>query len=133
MVQIESIIVTAIEAKRNYSYGQEMREVWYRRQDGIEGNLQYTGPFGIRSGNRLGLVFSAALHGRWLAVVNFSTEQYINFVPNWATRKTYPFAGVLFWPLSKAFPQLEESAYGSQSPEIHQAVEARVRSMISQT
>lgn len=130
MVAIQSIIVTAIEARRNYSYGQEMRELWYRRQDGIEGSVQYTGPFGARAGNRLALIYSPVITDRWLAIVNFSTEQYINFVPSWATRKTYPFAD-LMWPFNKVFPELEVSAFGKQSPAIYQSVESAIGQLIA--
>jgi len=58
MVQVQSLMVTAIEGRRNFSYGQELREVWYRREDGIEGSLQYSGDFGVRAGNKL-----ASQHG----------------------------------------------------------------------
>lgn len=130
MVQVQSLMVTAIEGRRNFSYGQELREVWYRRDDGIEGSLQYSGDFGVRAGNKLALIYSPAINSHWLGIVNFSTELYINFVPNWVSRKTYPFPD-LIWPLNKAFPDLQESAFGKQSPALHQAVEAVVGQLIA--
>jgi len=110
MIQVHSLMVTATEGRRNFSYGQEMREVWYRREDGVEGSLQYSGEFGVRAGN--------------------STEQYINFVPNWATRKTYMFHD-LIWPFNKLYPQVEESAFGKQSPAIHHTVESVIGQLIA--
>lgn len=131
MIQVHSLMVTATEGRRNFSYGQEMREVWYRREDGVEGSLQYSGEFGVRAGNKLALIYSPSINSQWLAIVNFSTELYINFVPNWATRKTYMFHD-LIWPFNKMYPQLEESAFGKQSPAIHQAVEASIQRLIDQ-
>lgn len=130
MVQVQSLMVTAIEGRRNFSYGQELREVWYRRDDGIEGSLQYSGDFGVRAGNKLALIYSPAINSHWLGIVNFSTELYINFVPNWVSRKTYPFPD-LIWPFNKAFPDLQESAFGKQSPALHQAVESVVGQLIA--
>jgi hypothetical protein len=131
MIQVHSLMVTATEGRRNFSYGQEMREVWYRREDGVEGSLQYTGDFGVRSGNKLALIYSPSITNQWLAIVNFSTELYINFVPNWVTRKTYLFPD-LIWPLNKAFPDLKESAFGKQSPALHQSVETTIQRLINQ-
>ena len=36
MILVHSLMVTATEGRRNFSYGQEMREVWYRREDGVD-------------------------------------------------------------------------------------------------
>lgn len=129
MNQVHSLMVTATEGRRNFSYGQEMREVWYRREDGVEGSIQYSGEFGVRAGNKLALIYSPSINSQWLAIVNFSTEQYINFVPNWATRKTYMFHD-LIWPFNKLYPQVEESAFGKQSPAIYLAVESTIRRLI---
>jgi hypothetical protein len=130
MIQVHSLMVTATEGRRNFSYGQEMREVWYRREDGVEGSLQYSGEFGVRAGNKLALIYSPSISSQWLAIVNFSTEQYINFVPNWATRKTYMFHD-LIWPFNKLYPQVEESAFGKQSPAIYQSVESVIGQLIA--
>ena len=130
MIQVHSLMVTATEGRRNFSYGQEMREVWYRREDGVEGSLQYSGEFGVRAGNKLALIYSPSINTQWLAIVNFSTELYINFVPNWATRKTYPFL-VSSGHSTRFTPELEESAFGKQSPAIYQTVESVIGQLIA--
>jgi len=95
----------------------------------VEGSLQYSGEFGVRAGNKLALIYSPSINSQWLAIVNFSTEQYINFVPNWATRKTYMFHD-LIWPFNKLYPQVEESAFGKQSPAIYLTVESTIGRLI---
>lgn len=80
MTRLQFIKAKAIDARKNYSWGSSVREVWFKDDSGKESAIEFSGPFPVRSGNLLGLVYDQT-RGHYLAIANFSTEMYFNFVP----------------------------------------------------
>lgn len=78
MTRLQFIKAKAIDARKNYSWGSSVREVWFKDDSGKESAIEFSGPFPVRSGNLLGLVYDQT-RGHYLAIANFSTEMYFNF------------------------------------------------------
>ena len=129
MTRLKFIKAEAIDARKNYSYGSSIREIWFKEPGGKESAIEISGNFPVRRGNQLGLVFDNK-GNNYVAIVNFSTELYFNFVPE-VERASYDPFPALDWFYRSFFRQKLISPYGSETVRLHKEIEQLVQHEIS--
>ncbi len=129
MSRLKFTTAKAIDARKNYSYGSSIREIWFKDDTGKESVIQFSGPFPVRTGNLLGFVYDNT-RGHYLAIVNFSTELYYNFVPEVESMEYNPFPD-LGWLFNWLHTSTLTSSYGSETVSLNRAVEALICAEIS--
>jgi hypothetical protein len=98
-----------------------VRELWFKDPSGKESFVEFSANFPIRRGNRLGLVYDNKLR-TYVAIINFSTEQYFNFVPEVRSADYDPFPDA--WLFHRwFFRQRLTSPYGDETEELHLSIE----------
>jgi hypothetical protein len=125
MQRLDFFHAEAIKVRKHYSYGCQVRELWFKDASGKECCIELWANFPIRRGNKLGLVYDTKL-ARYLAIVNFSTEQYFNFVPAVLGVTYDPFPDA--WLFQKwFFRQRLTSPYGQETVTLNRSVEDLIK------
>lgn len=120
----------ALDVRKNMSRWSTVRELWFKKPNGGEGSVEYSADLPIRRGNKIGLVFDTK-HNHHVAIVNFSTEQYYNRVPEVESAAYDPFPNS-GWFDRWFFRQTLTSPYGSETVEFHRSVEDIIAHAISE-
>lgn len=121
MARLTFFHAEALDVRKNCSYGASLRELWFKEPGGKEGCVEFSANFPIRRGNRIGLVYDNELR-RYVAIVNFSTEQYFSFVPEVRSANYDPFPDA--WLFDKwFFRQRLTSPYGDETEELNRSIE----------
>lgn len=121
MTRLHFFHAEAIDVRKNYSYGASIRELWFKEPNGKEGSIEFSVNLPVRRGNRIGLIYDN--HRRhYVAIINFSTEQYFNYVPEVRSARYDPFPGA-GWFYNWFFRQKLTSPYGNETEELHKRIE----------
>lgn len=129
MSRLQFTKAKAIDARKNFFYGSSVREIWFRDENGKENAIEFSGPFPVRTGNLLGLVYDN-VREHYVAIANFSTEMYFNFVPEVQSMDYNPFPDLgRFWNWFSR--EKLTSPYGDETVALHKAVEALICAEIS--
>lgn len=121
MRRLEIFHAEAIDVRKHYSFGCQVRELWFKDASGKECCIELWANFPIRRGNKLGLVYDHRLVA-YVAIVNFSTERYFNFVPEVRTAIYDPFPDV-GWFHKWFLRQRLTSPYGEETVELNRGIE----------
>jgi hypothetical protein len=125
MQRLDFFHAEAIDVRKHFSFGCPVRELWFKNASGTECSIEFWANFPIRRGNKLGLVYDNNL-ARHVAIVNFSTEQYFNFVPAVRAANYDPFPDA--WLFQKwFFRQRLTSPYGEETVKLNRAIEDLIK------